>query len=145
MMMVTDWQKEFGVPDDVLKGAAPFSGMFDLEPVQLSWRNSYLNLTRDEALRLSPIRRIRDYARMPMVVIGYGATASSTSSSASLRSSPPPGARATIPAPSWCCRASTISMVQQLYNKPGSVLLDAHDPRHDGAAGVAADDGEGAA
>ena len=70
MMMVTRWQAEFSVPDTVLKGAAPFSGMFDLEPVQLSWRNSYLGLTREEALDLSPIRRIRD---CPMkLVIGYG-------------------------------------------------------------------------
>ena len=70
MMMVMRWQAEFGVPDTVLKGAAPFSGMFDLEPVQLSWRNSYLKLTREEALALSPIRRIPDHGMK--LVIGYG-------------------------------------------------------------------------
>jgi arylformamidase len=69
MAMVTDWS-EFGLPADVLKGGAPFSGMFDLEPVQLSWRNTYLNMSRDEALRLSSIRRIPDRP-MPLV-IGYG-------------------------------------------------------------------------
>jgi arylformamidase len=70
MMMVTRWQEEFSVPDRVLKGAAPFSGMFDLEPVQLSWRNSYLKMDRDEALTLSPIRRIPDHGMK--LVIGYG-------------------------------------------------------------------------
>ena len=69
MAMVTDWS-EFGLPADVLKGGAPFSGMFDLEPVQLSWRNTYLKMSRDEALRLSSIRRIPDRP-MPLV-IGYG-------------------------------------------------------------------------
>jgi arylformamidase len=69
MMMVTDWTK-FGVPENALKGGAPFSGMFDLEPVQLSWRNTYLKMTREEALLLSSIRRIPDRP-MPLV-IGYG-------------------------------------------------------------------------
>ncbi|MGE5538692.1 MAG: alpha/beta hydrolase [Gemmatimonas sp.] len=69
MMMVTDWRR-FGVPADALKGGAPFSGMFDLEPVQLSWRNTYLKMSRDEALALSAIRRIPD--RPLPLVIGYG-------------------------------------------------------------------------
>jgi arylformamidase len=70
MMMVTDWAADFGLPADALKGGAPFSGMFDLEPVQLSWRNTYLKMNREEALRLSSIRRIPDRP-MPLV-IGYG-------------------------------------------------------------------------
>ena len=122
MMMVTDWQKEFGVPDDVLKGAAPFSGMFDLEPVQISWRNTYLNLDRDEALRLSPIRRIRDYA-MPMV-IGYGTgeldefKRQSSEFAAAWRARRYPCTELELP-------GLNHFEVQQLYNKPGSVLLDA--------------------
>lgn len=62
MMAVTEWSSS-----GLLKGAAAFSGMFDLEPVQLSWRNSYLRLTREEALSLSPIRMIPDNP-MPIVV-----------------------------------------------------------------------------
>jgi arylformamidase len=69
MMMVTDWTT-FGLPADALKGGAPFSGMFDLEPVQLSWRNTYLKMDREEALALSSIRRIPD--RVMPLVIGYG-------------------------------------------------------------------------
>lgn len=69
MMLVTDWAA-LGVPKDIIKGAAPFSGMFDLEPVQLSWRNSYLGLTHDEALALSPIRHIPDHGAK--LVIGAG-------------------------------------------------------------------------
>jgi arylformamidase len=70
MMMVMDWTADFGLPADALKGGAPFSGMFDLEPVQLSWRNTYLKMNREEALRLSSIRRIPNRP-MPLV-IGYG-------------------------------------------------------------------------
>lgn len=70
MMIVTDWARDFGLPPDALKGGAPFSGMFDLEPVQLSWRNTYLKMNKEEALQLSSIRRISNRP-MPLV-IGYG-------------------------------------------------------------------------
>lgn len=70
MMLVTDWARDFGLPANALKGGAPFSGMFDLEPVQLSWRNTYLKMSKEEALQLSSIRGIPDRP-MPLV-IGYG-------------------------------------------------------------------------
>jgi arylformamidase len=70
MMIVTDWVRLHGLPANVVKGAAPFSGMYDLEPVQLSWRNDYLRLNVEEARTLSPIRHIPAQA-MPLV-IGYG-------------------------------------------------------------------------
>jgi arylformamidase len=54
----------------VVKGAALLSGMYDLEPVQLSWRNDYLRLSVEEAQALSPIRHIPGHG-MPLV-IGYG-------------------------------------------------------------------------
>ena len=70
MVLVTDWQRDFGLPADVVKGAAPVSGMFDLAPVKLSWRNSYVALDDAAAARLSPIRHIPPHA-IPLV-IGYG-------------------------------------------------------------------------
>lgn len=66
---VTDWP-EFGLPPDAIKGAAPISGMYDLAPVRLSWRNSYLALDAARAEALSPILHIPE-RRLPMV-IGYG-------------------------------------------------------------------------
>jgi arylformamidase len=70
MVVVTDWQREFGLPADVVKGGAPISGMFDLAPVKLSWRNSYVSLDDAAVDRLSPIRHIP--ARPIPLVIGYG-------------------------------------------------------------------------
>lgn len=44
------------------------SGIYDLEPVQLSSRNSYLGLTPEEALSFSPIRHLRPSAARVVVV-----------------------------------------------------------------------------
>ncbi len=70
MMVVTDWEGIFGLPADVIKGAAPISGMFDLEPVRHSWRNTYLGLDAARADALSAIRHI-PAVKIPLV-IGYG-------------------------------------------------------------------------
>lgn len=70
MVAVTDWTADFGLPADAIKGAAPVSGMFDLAPVRLSWRNSYLKLDKARAARMSPIRLIPP--RPLPLVIGYG-------------------------------------------------------------------------
>ncbi len=67
---VTDWPASYGLPEDLIKGAAPISGMYDLAPVRLSWRNSYLSLDPAAAARLSPILQIPERV-LPMVV-GYG-------------------------------------------------------------------------
>lgn len=70
MVVVTDWRRAFGLPADVVKGGAPISGMFDLAPVRLSWRNSYVALDDGAVARLSPIRHIPD--RPIPLVVGYG-------------------------------------------------------------------------
>jgi arylformamidase len=43
--LVTEWTKDFGVPKDIIKGAVLCSGMYDLKPVRLSARSSYLTFT----------------------------------------------------------------------------------------------------
>ena len=122
MMIVTRWQAEFGVPNTILKGAAPFSGMFDLEPVQLSWRNSYLGLTRDEALALSPIRRIPDHELK--LVIGYGEgelaefQRQSRDFAAAWRARNFPCTEIVVP-------KLNHFEVQQLYGKPDSIVVRA--------------------
>ncbi|HEY4135882.1 MAG TPA: alpha/beta hydrolase [Alphaproteobacteria bacterium] len=67
---VTDWPKLHGLPGDVVKGAAPISGVFDLAPVRLSSRHVYLSLDRAAVDRLSPIQQIPERA-LP-IVVGYG-------------------------------------------------------------------------
>ncbi len=53
MATVTDWEGDFGVPDDIIKGVTLASGPFDLEPVRLSARNDYLSLDEDMTQRNS--------------------------------------------------------------------------------------------
>jgi len=70
MMLVTDWSGEYGLPENLIKGAVCLSGMYDLEPVRLSHRNEYLFLDERSANRNSPILYIPEY-KLP-IVIGYG-------------------------------------------------------------------------
>jgi len=69
-VLTTDWAGDYGLPGDLVKGGLCISGMFDLRPVRLSWRNSYLNLTDASERALSPIRHIAKLTAP--VVIAYG-------------------------------------------------------------------------
>jgi arylformamidase len=43
--LVTDWQREFGLPGNIVKGGLCMSGMYEMAPVRLSWRRTYVNFT----------------------------------------------------------------------------------------------------
>ncbi len=45
--LIADWDKDYGVPGDFIKGATLCSGMYDLAPVRLSARSQYVNFTDD--------------------------------------------------------------------------------------------------
>jgi arylformamidase len=53
VVLVTDWQKEFGLPKDVVKGGLLCSGMYDLKPVRLSARSTYVKFTDEMEQALS--------------------------------------------------------------------------------------------
>ena len=42
MMISRNWQNSYGVPNDVIKGGLPISGLFDLEPIAKSLGIDYL-------------------------------------------------------------------------------------------------------
>jgi arylformamidase len=65
--LVTDWQNEFGLPTDAVKGGLCMSGMFDLSPVRLSWRRAYVNFTDAMVDAMSSQRHI-DKFRAPIAV-----------------------------------------------------------------------------
>jgi len=69
-LVVTDWEAERGVPSDIIKGALLVSGMYDLEPVWLSFRNGFLKLDEESAMRNSALHHIPEHG-CPLV-IGYG-------------------------------------------------------------------------
>lgn len=68
--LVTDWQKGFGVPPDVIKGAVLVSGMYDLEAVRLSKRSEYVMFTDEMEEALSTQRHL-EKIQAP-VVVAYG-------------------------------------------------------------------------
>jgi len=68
--LVTDWPKDFNLPADVLKGGLCCSGIYDLKPVRLSSRGSYVKFTDEMEQALSAQRHL-DKLTAPMIV-AYG-------------------------------------------------------------------------
>ncbi len=56
VLLTTDWQKDFGLPPTVIKGGVAGSGMYDLKPVRLSKRSSYVTFTDEIEQGLSAQR-----------------------------------------------------------------------------------------
>jgi arylformamidase len=69
-ILITEWEKQ-GLPRNILKGAVMGSGMYDLAPVRLSKRSSFVKFTDAMVEDLSAMRHI-DKIHTP-VVIGVGA------------------------------------------------------------------------
>lgn len=68
--LVTDWDRDFGVPSDVIKTGMCISGMYDLKAVGLSSRNSYVKFDDAMEQALSP-QRHTDKLNVP-IVVAYG-------------------------------------------------------------------------
>jgi arylformamidase len=68
--LTTDWSREYDVPADIIKGGMCSSGMYELAPVSLSHRASFVNFTDAMVERLSPIRHL-DRFGAPLIV-SYG-------------------------------------------------------------------------
>jgi arylformamidase len=68
-VLMTDWEKDFGLPGDIIKSASFISGLGDLEPVRLSFRNQNLKLT-PQMVATASLLRTRDgvKSRCPMLV-----------------------------------------------------------------------------
>jgi arylformamidase len=69
-VVTTDWENEYGVPNDVVKGALLCSGMYDLKPVRLSKRSEYVAFTDEVEEKLSSQRHL-DRLKCPLIV-AYG-------------------------------------------------------------------------
>jgi arylformamidase len=69
VLATTDW-KDYGAPANVIKGSVAGSGMFDLRPVRLSARSSYIKFTDETEQKLSAQRHI-DKLVAPIALV-YG-------------------------------------------------------------------------
>jgi len=70
VVLTTDWQKDFGLPVDTVKGGLCGSGLYDLHPVTFSARSNYVKFTDEVVESLSP-RRHLDRLVAP-VIVGHG-------------------------------------------------------------------------
>jgi arylformamidase len=69
--LATDWQGDFGLPSDLIKGVTAISGIFDLEPIRRCYLNDVLGMDEAEARRNSPLHL--PLGRPCPVVIAVGA------------------------------------------------------------------------
>jgi arylformamidase len=68
--LVTDWEKDFQLPPDMIKGGLCMSGMYDMKPVRLSKRSSYVRFTDEMEQSMSSQRHL-GLLRAPLLVT-YG-------------------------------------------------------------------------
>ncbi|MBO4123311.1 alpha/beta hydrolase [Cupriavidus gilardii] len=66
MLAGTRWQ-DFGLPADVIKGGCSISGLYDLEPIRLSYLNRVIGLTEADVAAYSPMRHPPATA-LPMIL-----------------------------------------------------------------------------
>jgi len=69
MLLLTDWP-QLGLPRDFIKGVCAVSGLYDLEPVRLSYVNEVLGMDAGEAERNSPLRH--SLVNPCPVILAYG-------------------------------------------------------------------------
>jgi len=68
--LMTDWQRQFNLPADIIKGGMCISGLYDLTPVRLSARSHYVAFDAATVAALSPLQHL-DRLHAPLVV-AYG-------------------------------------------------------------------------
>jgi arylformamidase len=66
----TDWQREYGIPLDAIKGYTLCSGMYDLRGPRLSKRSAYVNFTDAAEQALSPQRHLERIVAPISIVYG---------------------------------------------------------------------------
>jgi arylformamidase len=67
VVLTTDWVRDLGLPADPVRAGLLCSGMYDLTPVRLSARSSYVHFTDQVVEALSPLRHV-DRLTCPVTV-----------------------------------------------------------------------------
>jgi len=70
IITTTDWEGEYGLPKNLIKGSIPISGIFDLTPLYYSWLQPKLQLNYGLINKQSPLFQISEN-KTPML-ISYG-------------------------------------------------------------------------
>ncbi|MFT4563118.1 MAG: arylformamidase [Gammaproteobacteria bacterium] len=69
-LLGTDWQGEYGLDEDIIKGGISISGLFDLRPLRYSFVQPKLLLTHDTIERESPLFHLPKKAPPLLVSVG---------------------------------------------------------------------------
>lgn len=75
MLLGTDWQREYGLPANIIRGGIPISGVFDLQPLCHSYLQPKLQLTQEEVLKQSPLYAISESGPPLLITVGEKETA----------------------------------------------------------------------
>jgi arylformamidase len=70
LLMSTDWAAFDGSPPDLIKAGCGISGLYDLEPIRLSYLNADLRLTPEQVSRLSPVHVVPARAGRLLLAVG---------------------------------------------------------------------------
>ncbi len=70
MLFATDWEGDYGLPVDVIKGGISISGIFDLRPLRYSYLQPKLQLTNDIISQQSPCFNLSPSS--PPLLITFG-------------------------------------------------------------------------
>ncbi len=70
MLLATPWAEDYGLPENVIKGAMPISGLFDLAPFPYSWLQPSLQITWDQVRRCSPMTNLPPHPVPTVVAVG---------------------------------------------------------------------------
>ncbi len=70
MALSMDWGAKHDLPQDVIKGGVSVSGIYDLEPIMLSYQQPVLKLDAKQVESLSPIRNLPSEAPPLLCAVG---------------------------------------------------------------------------
>ncbi len=70
MLASTDWKKDYNLPENIIKGGIPISGIFDLSPLYYSWLQPTIQLTHGMVHEQSPLFQIPDNGFPMLVSVG---------------------------------------------------------------------------
>lgn len=74
VLLTTDFLADYDLPPNIIKGGVCASGMYELKPVRLSKRSSYVKFTDEVEEKLSPQRQIGKLLAPVVVVYGTAET-----------------------------------------------------------------------
>jgi arylformamidase len=70
MALITDWERDYGLPASVIKGGCSVSGIYQLEPLRQSYHQPFLRLDDASVRSMSPQLNIPQYAPPLLLAVG---------------------------------------------------------------------------